>query len=267
MSSFKDKVVIITGSSSGIGQDCAVLFAEHGAAVVIHGQSAERIRETEKLLKAAGIKPEKTLTIMGSLEDDSTLNKLIDQTVAKFGRIDVLVNNAGVMQNTSLKIDSVENFDYVFKVNLRSAIVLTQLALPYLEKTKGNVINVSSIGSLRANTHLMYYAMSKAAMDHFTKSAAVLYASKGIRVNGVLPGGIDTNFLTRHGIPEETVRASTQAYANQFIPLKRFGKPREISNAVKFLASEEASYVSGALFVVDGANVITAPSLDDLLKK
>ncbi|KAI1711625.1 enoyl-(Acyl carrier protein) reductase domain-containing protein [Ditylenchus destructor] len=263
---FADKVVIITGSSSGIGQDAAVLFAEHGASVVIHGQSEERIKKTEQLLSDAGIPPSKSLTILGSLENDSTLSEIIEKTVAKFGKVDILVNNAGIMGNPALGqsgMDSIENFDYVFRVNLRSVVHLTQLAIPYLEKTKGNVVNVGSIGSQRANYDIMYYVMAKAALDHFTKCAAVLYAPKEIRVNSVLPGATDTNFLSRHGIPEDVIKAGTKIYAEKFIPMGRMGRPREVASVIKFLASPEASYVTGAIWIVDGANCIMAPSLKE----
>ncbi|KAI6193347.1 hypothetical protein M3Y96_01008400 [Aphelenchoides besseyi] len=257
--SFEGKVVVVTGSSSGIGQDLAVLMATEGAMVTIHGQSTERLKKTMDLLAKNNITNTKILQVKGPIEMKETRQKLIDETIKKFGRLDVLVNNAGLSHRNDLgDPNSLENLDYVMTVNVKSLIAITHLAVPHLEKTKGNVVNVSSVGSTWPVISLTPYQCTKAAVDHYTRNAAIEYAEKGIRVNAVRPGCIETNFGTRHG---ELSPESLQLYEHiaESIPMQRFGTPREVSNMIAFLASDKASYVTGSLLVVDGGLLCGPP--------
>jgi NAD(P)-dependent dehydrogenase (short-subunit alcohol dehydrogenase family) len=136
---------------------------------------------------------------LGAIEDEQVQKKLIDETVEKFGQLDVLVNNAGLSNITNSDPSTLENLDHVFKVNVRSLLVLTRLAIPALEKTKGNVVNVSSVGGQRTAPVFTPYCLSKSAVDHFTRNAAVQYAPKGIRVNTVSPGFAKTNICEHYG--------------------------------------------------------------------
>ncbi|KAI6174526.1 hypothetical protein M3Y97_01000400 [Aphelenchoides bicaudatus] len=258
--SFKGKSVIVTGSSSGIGQEAALIFGEQGASVTIHGQNAERLKKTEDLLKKAGVTDARILTVLGPIEQEETRKKLIDETVKKFGKLDVLVNNAGISHPPGNDPNSLESLDYVMNTNLRSVIALTRLAAPHLEKTKGNVVNVSSVGSQRVATHAVPYVLTKAALDHFTRNAAVQYASQGIRINTVSPGATDTNFATRHNSNEEALKAFYQYFVDNVIPMHRFGSSREVANVIEFLASDKASYVTGSNYVVDGGVLAGPPS-------
>uniref|UniRef100_A0A914DP01 Uncharacterized protein n=1 Tax=Acrobeloides nanus TaxID=290746 RepID=A0A914DP01_9BILA len=253
MGKFDGKVVIVTGSSAGIGQATAVAFAKEGAKVTIHGQNNDRLKATEKLMLEAGSKIEKIWIVSGSVEDEDVLKKIVDETVKKFGKIDILINNVGIAQKPgTTDIFTFDNFDYVFQVNLRSVVKLSWLAMPHLEKTHGNVINVSSIGSLRPYPPTMYYTMAKAALDHFTKTMAVIYGPKGVRVNSLNPGAIETQFMMRHGISAETQKHIFENTMAPNTPMKRVGTPEEMANVLLFLASEQASYMTGSIVVADG---------------
>ena len=197
---FEGKVVIITGSSSGIGQAAAVLFAKNGASVTIHGRSEEKLQKTIELIEKAGGSRNKVITVIGEIIDENVQRNLINKTVEKFGRIDVLINNAGIKKKESLEDNrSLENFDYIFNVNLRAPVVITELAIPHLEKTKGNIINVSSALAFKTQPATPFYPMTKAALDHFCRNYAAILAPKGIRVNNLSPGVTDTEFAPRHG--------------------------------------------------------------------
>ncbi|KAI6197832.1 hypothetical protein M3Y94_01271900 [Aphelenchoides besseyi] len=222
--SFQGKVAIVTGSSAGIGQAAVEIFANEGASVTVHGQSEERLKATAELLKKSDIPDSRVLIVRGAIEDEQTQKRLIDETIKKFGRLDVLVNNAATSYQDGLDPNSLENLDYVMNVNLRSLIALTRMAIPYLAKTKGNVVNISAIGSQRAILIRQPYVIMKAALDHYTRNAAVQYAELGIRLNTVS------------------------------------GSALEVANVIEFLASDKASYVTGANWVVDGGMLAGAPT-------
>jgi NAD(P)-dependent dehydrogenase (short-subunit alcohol dehydrogenase family) len=258
---FEGKVVIITGSSTGIGREAALDFAKEGASVTIHGQSTERLEAAKKALKDAGVDEKRVQVVQGSIQEEKTQKEIIDKTVEKFGKIDVLVNNAAIMKPQSSAMnamDEIETYDYIFAVNVRSVILLSELAVPYLEKTKGNIVNISSIAAQKTSTMSIYYAMSKAALDHWSKNCAVKYAPKGIRVNTVSPGPIRTEFLTRHGVTGDAYDALEKKFAELTL-LKRFGEPKEVTSLIKTLASDDSSYVTGAILVVDGGLLIAPP--------
>ncbi|KAI6183595.1 hypothetical protein M3Y97_00505400 [Aphelenchoides bicaudatus] len=252
--SFEGKVVIITGSSSGLGQDCALNFASKGAKVTIHGQNPGRIAETLELLKSKGISADNLHVVQGPLEKEEVVQALVSETVQKFGRIDVIVNNAGCYEKSGeTDPESMATYDFVMDVNLRSPILLVKLAVPHLEKTKGSVINISSMLGQMAIYIGAYYSISKAAIDMFTKTSAIRLAPKGIRVNSIDAGHIDTPFLG----PNRTTAplCFLEAYKkdlNDRTALQRAASPREINALVEFLASDKASFITGSIVVADG---------------
>uniref|UniRef100_A0AC35GGY8 Uncharacterized protein n=1 Tax=Panagrolaimus sp. PS1159 TaxID=55785 RepID=A0AC35GGY8_9BILA len=259
---FYGKVVIITGSSSGIGQAAAVLFAKAGASVTIHGRSEEGLKKTIDMMLAAGGEKTRIHSVRGPVTDENVLKALIDETIKAFGRIDVLINNVGIANKEGFLMNTraMENFDYVIEVNLKSIIHLTELAIPHLEKTKGNVINVSSIGSQKTSPQVPFYCIAKAGLDHFARNYAALLAPKGIRVNNLNPGGTSTAFISRHGVPQEMEKKMHEDYT-QHIPLKRFAESKEMAEFLFFMASEKASYLTGQIINVDGGSLINSPAM------
>uniref|UniRef100_A0AC35FE84 SDR family oxidoreductase n=1 Tax=Panagrolaimus sp. PS1159 TaxID=55785 RepID=A0AC35FE84_9BILA len=195
----------------------------------------------------------------GSVTEEKTLKALIDETVSKFGKIDVLINNVGIANKEGIQNPrSMENLDYVLDVNLKSVIALTELAIPHLEKTKGNIVNVSSIGSQKTSTSVPYYCIAKAGLDHFARNYAAILAPKGIRVNNLNPGGTSTAFMSRHGIPQEAIDKAVKNYS---IPLGRWASPSEMGEFLVFMASEKASYMTGQCINVDGGTLIDSPQI------
>jgi NAD(P)-dependent dehydrogenase (short-subunit alcohol dehydrogenase family) len=253
MGRFDGKVVIVTGSSAGIGQDAVLAFGREGASVTIHGRNPEGLAETEKFLKEAGVPSERILTVTGAVDEETVPAKIIDETVAKFGRIDVLVNNAGALGIPGVDKDSLENFDFIIKVNLRSVIELTQRAMHFLEKTKGNVMNVSSNASMCAFTDATFYTISKAALDHYTRNASLKYGPN-VRINAVNPGPVTTAIFDKYGV-EKDKQENFFKWVGKTSALNRGGVPREITSILLFLASTEASYVTGACWVADGGHM------------
>uniref|UniRef100_A0A914QTI1 Uncharacterized protein n=1 Tax=Panagrolaimus davidi TaxID=227884 RepID=A0A914QTI1_9BILA len=224
---FGGKVVIITGSSSGIGQAAAILFAKFGASVTIHGRSENGLQKTMDMLLEAKIPKEKIHSVRGAVTEESVLKALIDETVSKFGRIDVLINNVGISNKEGeTNQRTMENLDYILNVNLKSIIHLTELAIPHLEKTKGNIVNVSSIASQMSGAAYPFYSISKAALDHFARNYDAILALSGIRINNLNPGLTNTSFLTRHGMPEEMKQKIIEKY---HVPFGRWGMSEEMA--------------------------------------
>jgi NAD(P)-dependent dehydrogenase (short-subunit alcohol dehydrogenase family) len=265
---FAGKVVIVTGSSAGIGQDVAVMFYKEDAAVVIHGQNADRLQQTHDLMVAkvpAGPNPDsRILQVLGSMEADDTPKKIFSATMAKFARVDVLVNNAGALQKPGCRdANSLENLDFLYRVNLRSAMELTQLCAEELAKSRGCVINVSSIASMKTFVGNINYGTVKAGLDHFTRNSAVLYGPKGVRVNSLNPGPIQTYIFERNGVTGEA-REKFDRRVEETAALGQWGTPSETTECIKFLADNKAaSYVTGACLVVDGGSVLySGPRMD-----
>ncbi|KAI1705975.1 enoyl-(Acyl carrier protein) reductase domain-containing protein [Ditylenchus destructor] len=252
MGEFSGKAVIITGSSRGIGRAAALAFGREGAFLTVHGQSKEKLDETLEILMQNGVEEKRVLAVLGPIQDEKVANAIVDETVQKFGRIDVLVNNAGIGTLDNSTPDPLQNFDQIFNVNVRSVIQLTNLAAPYLGKTKGNVINVSSALAIATFPAKSHYCMSKAALDHYTRNVANTLGAQGIRVNSVNPGAIRTEFRTRSGLSEEAEAKLERERGGEKIILGRYGEASEIAEVILFVASSKASYITGTTIVADG---------------
>uniref|UniRef100_A0A914PNT0 Uncharacterized protein n=1 Tax=Panagrolaimus davidi TaxID=227884 RepID=A0A914PNT0_9BILA len=250
---FSDKVVIISGSSSGIGQAAAVLFSRLGASVTIHGRSEERLKNTLNLILGNGVPQNRVLIVKGSITDSDVQKALIEKSVQKFGKIDVLVNNAGSICETGQR--TMEEFDACINLTLKVPIAITELAIPYLEKTKGCIVNVSSISSMQTFPNLPFDGIAKAGLDHFTRNYAAILAPKGIRINNVNPGMTDTPALSQMCETPEETKQMTDFYISQ-IPLGRPAKPEEMAQFLAFVTSDKASYMTGQNVVVDGGAMI-----------
>lgn len=248
--SFESKVILITGASSGIGAACAEYFAKEGAKLALVGRNAERSAKVVDIIKESGVQ-EEPLMILADISTDS--ERIITETIDKFGRLDILINNAAFAIPGSIENTKVEDFDSIIATNVRGTLLLTQLAVPHLIASKGNIVNVSSVCGMRPFKFLLAYCMSKAALDQFTKCIALELAEKGVRVNSVNPGVIDTNFHDCLGFDRNGVEyaAVMDEYAKMH-PIGRVGQSDECVNAVAFLANENAGFVTGVNLPVDG---------------
>ncbi|CAD5225432.1 unnamed protein product [Bursaphelenchus okinawaensis] len=247
---FANKVVIVTGSSSGIGKEAALIFAREGAKVVVHGQNEQRLKETvDEIAKITS--PSKVISVKGPIQDEKTWNTIASETIKKFGQIDILVNNAG-SRDDGKDPKSLDCFQYCMDINVKSVIGLTQACIPYIKKTKGNIINVSSGLAKKISPHAPMYAISKAALEHYTRHAAFEYAADDVRVNNVSPGLTNTYFQQRHiKMPDGALEAFAKT-----LPLKRMGTAKESAEMIVFVASDKCSYVTGETLGVHGGILI-----------
>ncbi|KAI4468567.1 hypothetical protein MML48_2g00001817 [Holotrichia oblita] len=253
---FSGKVVLITGASSGIGAATAIHFASEGASLALTGRNTQNLEEIAR--KCEENKGVKTITIVADLNVEDDIKNIVERTINTFGKLDILVNNAGIFKIGTLEETSVQDYDAVFSTNIRSVYILTKLVVPYLEKTKGNIVNVSSLAGTRPLPGLIVYCMAKAALNQFTKCLAVELAAKQIRVNSVNPGTIDTDIFRRAGMNDEENKQYL-ARGKAIHPLGRVGQPEEVAMSIAFLASSQASFTTGETLAVDGGRNIVCP--------
>lgn len=247
------KVAIITGASSGIGRATAVLFCARGSNVVAVGRNEKELNA----LRAEVINFKGQLKMhLSDLTETNQVERLINETAEQFGRIDILVNAAGIISNGSIETTSLDEWDKVMNVNLRSVFFIMQKCIPHLEKTKGNIVNVSSVAGIRSFPNVLAYCVSKAGMDQLTRCAALELASKGIRVNAVNPGVVLTNLHKRAGMSEEQYQQFLERSKSTH-PLGRVGTPNEVAELIYFLASDKASWITGATYEIDGGRAQT----------
>lgn len=242
---FEGKVILITGAASGIGAETAKHFAKLGgriAAVDINSNKLKKL--TQDIIKLGYNQP---LEIVADVTKDTHI--IISKTIEHFTKLDVLINNVGIVARQHFMDLEIDLYDRIMDTNVRSMVILTRLAVPYLIKTKGNVVNVSSVIGIRANPSLLTYAMSKAAINQFTKCIAVDLGPYGVRVNAIAPGLINTDMIKT--IPESQ-RQNLVNYMTNALPLRRIGETNDIANAIAFLAGENASFTTGSLMCVDG---------------
>jgi 3-oxoacyl-[acyl-carrier protein] reductase len=244
MSDFKDKVVLVTGGSRGIGRACAVAFAKRGATVVINYAGNEAAAtETVKLINDAGGKGR---AVRFDVADPNACTKAVDELFKELGRLDVLVNNAGVTVDGLIMRYSDEDYAKTLDINLKGSFNLIRaVSRPMMKQRQGAIINMTSIVGEMGNAGQSAYAASKAGLIGLTKSMAKELAPRNIRVNAVSPGFIDTD-MTQH-IPEEARKMMLQV-----TPLARLGKAEEVAAATVFLASSDASYITGEILKVNG---------------
>ena len=250
---FENKVAFVTGATSGIGQACATAFARSGAKVVCVGRKEDALRELEQKLRETG---SELLTIRANLDREDEAERAVQQAIEVFGGIDVLVNAAGHISNGTIENTSLEAWDDMMNVNVRAAFVLMQKATPSLIERRGNVVNISSVTGLRAFPGVLAYCVSKAALDQLTRCASLELASKGVRVNAVNPGVVVTEIHKRGGMSEEAYAAFLE-HSKSTHPLGRAGHPEEIASLVLFLASDAASWITGATYSIDGGRAQT----------
>jgi 3-oxoacyl-[acyl-carrier protein] reductase len=237
------KVALVTGGAQGIGRAIALLFAREGARVAISDINLEKARETGREVEAIG---QEALAIGGNVADAQEAEAMVQQTVEKFGRLDILVNNAGITRDQILLRMKEEDWDRVLSVNLKGTFHLTKAGLrPFLKQKAGKVVNIASVTGQMGNAGQANYAASKAGVIGFTKSIAREYASRNIQVNAVAPGFIET--AMSQAIPQKEREVLIQQ-----IPVARLGTPEDVAEAVLFLSSPAADYITGQVLNVNG---------------
>jgi 3-oxoacyl-[acyl-carrier protein] reductase len=244
MKLLEGKVAIITGASRGIGSGIAKVFAEQGANVAFtYSSSVESAMALENELNALGVKAK---GYQSNAADFNEAHKLVDDVIAEFGTIDVLINNAGITKDNLLMRMSEEDFDKVIDINLKSVFNMTKAVQKIMLKNrKGSIVNMSSVVGVKGNAGQANYAASKAGMNGFTKSIALELGSRNIRCNAIAPGFIETEMTAK--LNEDVVKGWRET-----IPLKRGGTPEDVANVCVFLASDMSAYVTGQVINVDG---------------
>ena len=244
MKLLENKTVLITGASRGIGKGIATVFAEHGANVVFsYSSSVDAANALETELQALGVQ---TKGYQSNAADFEQAQELVENVLADFSTIDVLINNAGITKDNLLMRISEEDFDKVIEVNLKSVFNLTKaVQRTMLKQRYGSIINMSSVVGVKGNAGQSNYAASKAGIIGFSKSVALELGSRNIRCNVIAPGFIETEMTAK--LSEEVVAGWRAG-----IPLKRGGTPNDVANACVFLASDLSSYITGQVINVDG---------------
>lgn len=249
------KVIIVTGASSGIGAATAEYLAKQDANLVLVGRNDEQLQKVvDKCLKTAP----NVLKIIADVCIEEDANRIIRETIAKFSKLNVLINSAGVIGSGTIQTTTLEQFDQIMNVNVRALFRLTQLAVPYLIETKGNIINLSSVCGIRSFPNVLAYNMSKSAVDQFTNSIALELAEKGVRVNSVCPGVIKTELHKRGGMDDEAYNRFLE-HCKITHALGRAGNVEEVAAAIAFLASDAASFITAVQLPVDGGRHAMCP--------
>ena len=251
--SFENKVALITGAGSGLGLATAKAFASSGASVVLADWHEKAARSAAEELSAEG---HKALAVQCDVSDDAQVAALIQKTLATFGRLDAAYNNAGVQNLLAETADTTrEDYDRVMGINLRGVWSSMKSELQVMRKQgSGAIVNCSSLGGLIGGNQRGTYHAAKHGVIGFTKSAALEYATRGIRVNDVCPGLIRTPMSDQ--MEAEGQGDALKAMVEHFVPMKREGRPEEIANTVLFLCSDAASYITGQSISVDGGFVM-----------
>jgi 3-oxoacyl-[acyl-carrier protein] reductase len=242
-----NRVAIVTGSGQGIGREIALMLAEQGASIVISDVNTATAKEVAAEIEA---KNGKGIAIPVNVTVAAEVNKLVEQTLSSFGHIDILVNNAGITRDGLLLRMSEADWDLVLNINLKGAFICTQAVLRHMIRQRwGRIVNIASVVGLTGNAGQANYAASKAGLIGLAKTTAREVASRGITVNAVAPGFIDT------GMTQKLSENVKQEFLKQ-IPLGYFGLPKDVAYAVAFLVSEEAHYITGQVINVNGGMVM-----------
>ncbi len=242
------KTVLITGGTRGIGKETAKIYAKKGYNLVLNYVSDKtNVEEIRKQMSELG---SEVLIVKADVSKADEVDKMIEQAIEKFKKIDVLVNNAGITKDGLLLRMSEEDFDKVVEINLKGTYLVTKAVIKYMMKQKqGSIINLTSVVGVTGNAGQCNYAASKAGVIGFTKSVAKEVASRKIRVNAVAPGFIKTDMT-------EVLQDDIKEKINEQIPLKRMGEASEVAKLIYFLGSEDSSYITGQVINVDGGMVI-----------
>ncbi len=244
----QDRVAVVTGSGSGIGRASALEFARAGARVVVVDINAVAARETVSQIQSAG---GKALAVETDVANPDSVQRLVAETLRAFGRIDVLMNNAAIQVNKTVEDTTVEEWNREMAVNVGGIFLCCKFFFPHLRKTKGAIVNMSSVNGFFTEPMCAGYCATKAAIIGLTKAMAIDHGKEGIRVNCICPGYIDAGLAEGYFEAQPDPQAARVA-AGKLHALWRIGRPEEVGRAAVFLASDEASFITGAALTVDG---------------
>jgi NAD(P)-dependent dehydrogenase (short-subunit alcohol dehydrogenase family) len=247
------RVALITGASSGIGAATAVRLAAAGADCALVGRREGALEQIRSACAGGGAAAQ---SLVADVTDPPAAAAAVAATIQRFGRLDILVNAAGVIASGALDSTSLDSWDAMFAINVRSVFHLMQLCRPHLALSRGCVVNVSSVAGLRSFPGVIAYAASKAALDQLTRCAALELAASGVRVNAVNPGVVVTELHRRGGMDPATYQAFLERSKSTH-PLGRVGKPEEIADLILFLASPRAAWITGETIAIDGGRAQT----------
>jgi len=242
------KVALVTGASSGIGRQTALRFAEEGVNVALIARRKNLVDEIATRIKEAGCE---ALSMAADITNPEDVSRCMAETVKTFGKLDILVNAAGILEAGTIENTTLEKWDKTMNLNLRGVFNLMLQAVPHLIETKGNIVNVSSVNGQRSFPGVLAYNVSKAGVDQLTRCAALELASKGVRVNAICPGVTRTNLHKEGGMDEKTYAAFLE-HSKSTHPLGRVGEPEEAADLIAFLASERAGWITGVTTFIDG---------------
>lgn len=246
MSTLKGKIAVVTGGNSGIGFASAQELKNQGATVIITGRNSEKVEEASQKLGVKGI--------VADVKSISAIESLVEEVRSNFNKVDILFVNAGIFQPAPVGSISEEMFDHQMAINFKGAVFTTEKFLPILNDG-ASIINLSSINAYTGMPNTAVYAASKAALNSYTRTAATELAPRKIRINSVNPGPVSTPIFEKTGMKEEQIQELAQNIQNR-IPLKRFGGPEEVAKLVSFLASDNASFITGSEYNIDGGTNI-----------
>ncbi len=244
MTQFTDKIAVVTGGSRGIGRAIALELAKRGATVVVNYQkSADAANEVVESITSSG---GRALAVQADVSAEADANRLIKTAIDTYGKLDILINNAGTTRDNVIMLMGADDFDAVIQTNLRSTWLCSKAAVrSMMRKRYGRIVNITSISGIMGNAGQTNYSASKAGIIGLTKALAREVSTRGITVNAVAPGFVMTDLTS--GLPEDMLKR-----LNENIPLGRWGTVEDVASATCFLASDEASYVTGHILTVDG---------------
>lgn len=249
----KGKIALVTGATSGIGRATAIRFSQAGARVAIVGRNLSALQEVTEAITTAG---GEAFASYADLAVEGEAERVVEASAERFGGLDVLVNAAGIIKSGSIETTSLADWDRMMNINVRSVFQQMNLAVPFLAKSRGNIINLSSVAGPRSFPGVLAYCVSKAAVDQLTRCAALELAPKGIRVNAVNPGVVVTEIHRRGGMSDDDYAAFLE-HSKTTHPLGRVGDASEIADLILFLASDRASWITGATYSIDGGRALT----------
>jgi len=247
------KIAIVTGASSGIGRATAALLAQKGASVVAIGRNEKELIALHEAHKG---KKGSIKIYQADVTEMTQIDRMVSETIQSFGQIDILVNSAGIIKNGNIENTTMDDFDKMMNINVRSVFNLMQKCLPHLIESKGNVVNVSSVAGTRSFPNILAYGVSKAAIDQLTRCTALELAPKGVRVNAVNPGGVIHILHARGGMDQESDKNLLE-HSKDTHPIGRPGKASEVAELICFLASENAEWITGVTYAIDGGRALT----------